>query len=276
MVQHLIVPVDGSDASWRALDVATSLARRCNASIDVIEVVFDPNDTGNAEIRLAERLEQHDTAGIEVSTHVHIAADSVAQVIGNEVERRPEATVVIASHGRGRSAALLGSVTEELLEKIFGPVVVVGPHAAASAFDGPIIVTVDGSDASEAALALAAAWAIELRAEPWVVEVVEADTRVAGDISESSYTARLARRLSDDSGHPVQFEVLRGEPVHDKVADFATSLDASLIVAATHGRTGFSRFVIGSTAAAIVRHAPCPVLLVRPPHLVRQPANREA
>jgi nucleotide-binding universal stress UspA family protein len=55
--------------------------------------------------------------------------------------------------------------------------------------------------------------------------------------------------------------------VHDEIADFAESLHASLIVASTHGRSGMARMVTGSTAAAIVRHARCPVLLVRPPHL---------
>ncbi len=267
MVQHLIVPVDGSDASWRAADVAVTLARRGDATVDVIEVVFDQHDAPDAETRLAERLEQHDTVGVPVSTHVRVATESVAQVIGNEVEQHPEVTVVLASHGRGRSAALLGSVTEELLERIFGPVLVVGPHVTNSRFDGPIIATVDGSGASESVLPLAAAWGIELESEPWIVEVTDPGTAVSADVSESAYPARLARRLARDSGHPVQFEVLHGEHVHDEVADFASSIDASLIVASTRGRTGMSRFVIGSTAAAIVRHAPCPVLLVRPPHL---------
>ena len=267
MVQHLIVPVDGSDASWRAVDVAVQLARRSDTQVDVIEVVFDEHDAGEAEARLTERLEQHDTSGVHVTTHVHVAAESVAQVIGSEVEQHPEVTVVIASHGRGRSAALLGSVTEELLERIFGPILVVGPHVTTGGFDGPILATVDGSHESESVLPLAAAWGIELGSEPWIIEVAEPQSSMSADVSESAYPARLARRLAKDSGHPVQYEVLHGEHVHDEVADFASSIDASLIVASTRGRTGMSRFVIGSTAAAIVRHARCPVLLVRPPHL---------
>ncbi len=267
MVQHLIVPVDGSDASWRAVDVAVALAQRSDATIDVIEVVFDQHDIPETEAHLSERLGQHDTADVPVTTHVRVAAESVAQVLGNEVEQHPEVTVVLASHGRGRSAALLGSVTEELLERIFGPVLVVGPHVTTSGFDGPILVTVDGSDASESVLPLAAAWGIELGIEPWIIEVAEPGTHGSADVSESAYPARLARTLTRDSGHPVQFEVLHGEHVHDEVADFARSLNVSLIVASTRGRTGMSRFVIGSTAAAIVRHAPCPVLLVRPPHV---------
>ncbi len=267
MVQHLIVPVDGSDASWRAADVAVELARRGDASVDIIEVVFDQHDLVEAELRVADRLEQHDTSGVSVTAHVHVAAESVAQAIGNEVEQHPEVTVVLASHGRGRSAALLGSVTEELLERIFGPVLVVGPHVTTRGFDGPIIATVDGSHESESVLPLAAAWGIELGAPPWIIEVTDPDPGVSGDVSESAYPARLARKLAKDSAHPVQYEVLHGEHVHDEVADFARSINAVLIVASTRGRTGLSRFVIGSTAAAIVRHAPCPVLLVRPPHL---------
>jgi len=116
-------------------------------------------------------------------------------------------------------------------------------------------------------LPLAAAWGIELGSEPWIVEVADPDTEVSDDVNESAYPARLARKLAKESGHPAQFEVLHGEHVHDEIADFARSIDAAMIVASTRGRTGMSRFVIGSTAAAIVRHAPCPVLLVRPPHL---------
>jgi nucleotide-binding universal stress UspA family protein len=267
MVQHLIVPVDGSDASWRAFDVAISFARRCDASVGLLEVVFEEHEMDAAGARLDERLAQHDTADVDVRTSVHLANESVAQGIADEVEEHPEVTVVMASHGRGRSAALLGSVAEELLRLEFGPVVIVGPRCEVGDFQGPIIVTVDGSKASESVLPLAAAWGIELRAEPWIIEVVEPDSDGTGDVSHSAYPARLARRLAANSGHPVQFEVLRGHPVHDEVADFASSLGASLIVASTHGRSGMPRFVVGSTAAAIVRHAPCPVVLLRPPHV---------
>ncbi len=267
MVQHLIVPVDGSDASWHAADVAIALARRCDTNVDIIEMVTDRAGVADAETRLAERVGQHDTAGVEVTTKAIVATQSVAAAIADEVENHPEVTVVMASHGRGRSAALFGSVAEELLQLVFGPVLVVGPHCGLGDFDGPVVVTVDGSAASESVLPLAAAWGIELRAEPWIVEVVEPDPVISGDVDPSTNPERLALRLAADSGHPVHFEVLRGHNVHDKIADFADSLHASLIVASTRGRSGMARFVTGSTAAAIVRHAHCPVLLVRPPHL---------
>jgi nucleotide-binding universal stress UspA family protein len=38
-----------------------------------------------------------------------------------------------------------------------------------------------------------------------------------------------------------------------------------LIVISSHGRTGFGRLIFGSTAESVVRHASCPVLVVKPP-----------
>lgn len=267
MVQHLIVPVDGSDASWRATDAACNLARRCDATVEVVEVVFDKVEESESRSRVSQRLRQHDTDGLEVSTSTILARESVADALAERIEERPDAMFVMSSHGRGRSAALLGSVTEELLQLTFGPVLVVGPHLATAGFEGPIVVAVDGSKASESVLSLAAAWGIELGVEPWIVEVAEPASGVSGDVAESAYPARLARQLAADSGHPAQFDVLHGHDVHDVIADFAESMHASMIVASTHGRTGLARFVVGSTAAAMVRHARCPLLLVRPPHI---------
>lgn len=267
MVQHLIVPVDGSDASWRATDVAVGLARSCDADVEIVEVVFDEADVAESTARLADRVDQHGITDLDVTTTTMVAGESVAETLALQIEAHPEAMLVMSSHGRGRSAALLGSVTEELLQLTFGPMLVVGPHVTDARFDGPIVVAVDGSKASETVLPLAAAWGIELGVEPWIVEVTSPDVQTAADVTESAYPARLARKLASQSGHPVQFDVLHGRDVHQQVADFADSMNASMIVASTHGRTGLARFVIGSTVAAIVRHALCPVLLLRPPHM---------
>ena len=47
------------------------------------------------------------------------------------------------------------------------------------------------------------------------------------------------------------------------VCDYAKENDIDLIVVTTHGRTGLSHVLIGSTAERIVQHAPCPVLTVK-------------
>jgi len=47
------------------------------------------------------------------------------------------------------------------------------------------------------------------------------------------------------------------------LCEVAKDENADLIIVGSHGRSGFSRAVLGSVAEKIVRHAPCPVLVVR-------------
>ena len=58
-----------------------------------------------------------------------------------------------------------------------------------------------------------------------------------------------------------QTHVVYGPP-KDQILKLAESVDAELIVIASH-KPGFSTYLLGSTAAAVVRHAKCPVLVVR-------------
>lgn len=85
--------------------------------------------------------------------------------------------------------------------------------------------------------------------------VVDPQTRIA--------TAKeaLVNRLGDKYG-PVQIEVLLGDPAA-AIASFAQDQKAQLIVLPSHGRTGISRLLIGSTAERVVRLAHCPVLVLR-------------
>ncbi len=47
------------------------------------------------------------------------------------------------------------------------------------------------------------------------------------------------------------------------IADVAAEVDADMVVVGTHGRTGLKRAILGSIAEEVVRHAGCPVLVVR-------------
>ena len=58
---------------------------------------------------------------------------------------------------------------------------------------------------------------------------------------------------------------LRGGVVDETICDYAKECGASVIVIATHGRKGLTHVVLGSTAERVVRSAPCPVLVIKPP-----------
>jgi len=61
----------------------------------------------------------------------------------------------------------------------------------------------------------------------------------------------------------VEKVVVRSGVAHGEITEAAKSLKADLIVIATHGHTGLKHVLLGSTAERVVRHAGCPVLVVR-------------
>jgi nucleotide-binding universal stress UspA family protein len=62
--------------------------------------------------------------------------------------------------------------------------------------------------------------------------------------------------------HALQF-LPRGEPGQE-IVKAAKDWGADLIVVGSHGRRGLTRALVGSVAETVMRHAPCPVLVVRP------------
>jgi nucleotide-binding universal stress UspA family protein len=66
------------------------------------------------------------------------------------------------------------------------------------------------------------------------------------------------------SGIEVEELVVHGEAASE-IVRVAGERHVDLIVISSHGRTGLGRIIFGSTAESVVRHAPCPVLVVKPP-----------
>ncbi len=93
---------------------------------------------------------------------------------------------------------------------------------------------------------------------------------MAEDASEEMENARsyldlIAQNVS--RGLSVKIDVFVGEPA-EIIADYANNKEADLIVIATHGRSGVSRWAFGSVADRILRSSCIPVLMVRAPGCV--------
>jgi nucleotide-binding universal stress UspA family protein len=73
----------------------------------------------------------------------------------------------------------------------------------------------------------------------------------------------LERASSMDSAHQTEVLIRVGRPWHE-VVSVVSELGIDLLVVTTHGRTGLRHMLMGSVAEKIVRHASCPVLVVRP------------
>jgi nucleotide-binding universal stress UspA family protein len=148
-----------------------------------------------------------------------------------------------------------------------------GPLARSAAFKR-ILVPTDFSNPSVKALKYAVRFAEQSGATIHLLYVVEHPTFIYDietfplAISEAEQIARAKHkllRLADaeiEELVPVKTDVRTGKPFR-AIAELARKTNADLIIIATHGRTGLSRMLLGSTTELLVRHAPCPVLVVR-------------
>ena len=73
---------------------------------------------------------------------------------------------------------------------------------------------------------------------------------------------RMAKELGEASSVKATAVVRDGKPF-EEICRSAKTVGADMIVLTTHGYTGLKHVWLGSTAERVVRHAPCPVLVVR-------------
>ncbi len=136
-----------------------------------------------------------------------------------------------------------------------------------------ILLATDGSPASEPASEHAIDLAAQVEARLLVVSVLNTSSRQPSEASldegrvpevrESLATkAQGIVQRAKAAGAEASFLVWEGDPGEAIVAA-ADAENADLIVVGSHGRSGMSRFLIGSVSDFVVRHAHCPVMVVR-------------
>jgi nucleotide-binding universal stress UspA family protein len=134
-----------------------------------------------------------------------------------------------------------------------------------------ILLATDGSPASEPASEQAIDLATQVQARLLVVSVLStasrpseapADVAVADSRDSLTTKAQGIVQRAKAAGADATFLVWEGDPGEAIVAA-ADAENADLIIVGSHGRSGVSRFLIGSVSDFVVRHAHCPVMVIR-------------
>jgi len=293
MFRRILVPLDGSELAERALPVAERLARATDATIHLIRVSELPppalvwagatggmiggaylpgtdssgEDLFAAENRAAsayldavrERVNVN-VSGVSVRA-THVTGDIASALLDYERDAAI-GLVVMCSHGRsGLARFALGSIATRLLQHGGSPVLLV--HA----FGAPVdltraVVPLDGSTLAEAALPVIDHLARMIVGEVTLLRVINA---AAERPEAEGYLDTVARRLPQqgalregESGWRRQ--VAQGDPAQ-VILDEASA--DKLVVMATHGRSGLTRWGLGSVADRVARGGAAAVLLVR-------------
>jgi len=142
-----------------------------------------------------------------------------------------------------------------------------------------ILVPTDFSECGNYALSYAASLARSFNASIICVHVIEPIVPTVGysGMTEPLPIADISEQLEDSAerelpklaecedcaGLDIEEVIVHGEAASE-IVRVAKERKVDLIVVSSHGRTGLGRILFGSTAEAVVRHALCPVLVVKP------------
>jgi nucleotide-binding universal stress UspA family protein len=265
MLETIVVPLDGSELSESALGVAADLARHFDAGLTLMT-----SGWGSTVADLQRYLDEQGAALDVPTLSTLVQSDNFPASAIADAVAGTEAGIVMATHGRsGLGKALLGSVAEDVLKRTDQPVLLLGPscEGTVSCAGGVLIVSSDGGATSATIVPYAIEWATAMNMSVRVVSVMRADGSPVGGSGAEDLGARLDEITTGfrDAGLAVQVEQLAGGgDAADALVDLARSLPASMIAMATHGREGFARTALGSTAMKVVHDSPCPVLVHRP------------
>lgn len=134
-----------------------------------------------------------------------------------------------------------------------------------------ILVPIDFSECSRKALTYALSFARQFGASIELIYVVETPPPIPGlmDFPQPNVSAAKAAReklaeltLDLDATVRISARTDLGIP-HEEIIRAAEEQNIDLIILGTHGRSGLRRFFLGSTTDRVLRHAGCPVLVVR-------------
>lgn len=290
--------LDTSEVAETALPLARALAQPGNLPVTLVSVIDLPveffawvSDKSYVDELLERETERRTyleglTGQLEgLNVDVTVLRGHAANELVTFIEGLDDPLLVMTSHGRtGLRRLVVGSVVARVLHSVTCPVIV----SRASHPDHPVeitsnitkvVVPLDGSRFAEHALMTAESLLSDPTVEFHLVripeqvywqssaygvadyEAIEMYMDAAGEESKT-YLGALADELTK-RGRTVTWEVRTGL-IADVILETVKHTSANLVAMASHGRSGFTRFVMGSVAERVLHEAPVPVLMIGP------------
>lgn len=296
----ILVPVDFSTAATETIAHAAALAKATAGRVTLLHVMA-PVRTAPALGELAGSIVTDDFVDPKIVTRrlqalarrsipaavrgeLFLGEGDAGRVIATAAHDLAIDLIVLATRAHtDLERLLLGSTAEFVVRHSPCPVLAVPPRGSrkakvrsvAAGRIRTVLVPVDLFEPSRHALRYAVALADRLTAKLTLLHVMPPLTtprrrplvvsRENVEAGEGARAQLVQLAASEMRGRgPVALQVLVGDAA-EQIVESAARSGTNLIVVGTHGRGALGRFLLGSTAENIVRHAPCPVLVVRQP-----------
>lgn len=306
---RILLATDGSEEAASAARTAIELSGKTGSELYVVyvgdsarhvgdmgPVILDPQVEDQAQQRLDgeaqrlldERVEKIEAQGGTV-TRSYLETGNQADGIVRLAEEIDAGMIVMGSRGRGGiRRALMGSVSEGVTRHAHCPVLVVRGETSQELFPARIVLAVDGSEESRAATETATSLATSTGSELYVVHAgftahlpyahpyMAENVRSFAEQAEKEAREFLddqAERIRADTDAPVHAHLRLGTP-EKEIVELAEEVDAGLVVLGSRGLGGIQRSLMGGVSDSVVRHAGCPVLIVRAGEAGDKAANR--
>lgn len=299
-VQNIVVGVDFSEQSRRALEEAMRIARWSRAEVHIVHVIDAPTAEDIADMAgvagindVADFAHQHvvdfaetvaelksiaKEAGVRsIAEHVRVrVGHPYTELVARAAETKAELLVLGAS-GAGESAAGLGTLATKCVRK--APLAVLLVRGAQRGPFRRVVAAVDHSAISGPVVDLALRMACQDQAQIDVLHVYEPPWEMKrywprAD-APSEITQRCIAGLEEKMNEllaPFEAEMryvhaeartIAAADCKRGIVEFVRSAHADLVVLGTRGRTRQVGFSIGTTAESVVRDAPCSVLAIK-------------
>lgn len=293
MYSAILVPLDGSALSEGALPTAKALARKFSSRLVLVRAAWFPavamTEPQEDQISLARECDAYlnglatTLRGEGYTVDTTVPQTPAEQGILAAIQLFHAELVVMTTHGRsGLGRWVYGSVAEAVLNQSPVPVWLVRAWGAVAPtlFEKTplrLLVPLDGSEFAEVVLPHAARLAhsmgaalvlmraiapLRLPADPLVAQALLEQAELENEETTAKYLADLAAPLRAE-GVTVQTAVRLGAAAR-AILEEAWASDISLIIMATHGRTGLERVFLGSVAMDVLRRGTTPLLLIHP------------
>ena len=296
-ILKIVATTDFSDESRCGVRYAVALAEKLGAAVTLLHVLEPPSRMAGMEAVVLVREESEVVALARAQLATLVKREGRGDVavtfsvltgepfheIASAARQQMADLIVIATHGyTGFEHVLLGSTAERVVRHAPCSVLTVSTRTQPKrtgktpAFKlKKILVPIDFSNPSKDALPRATLLAAHFGAELVLLHIAEKfpiDYLLGRELMNETIMPlikqaeadleQMAENVSQSTGLNVSAVVSDGKPF-EGICQTAKTLGADLIVLTTHGYTGLKHVWLGSTAERVVRHAPCPVLVVR-------------
>jgi nucleotide-binding universal stress UspA family protein len=279
----ILLATDGSGDAELAATTAVGLARNTTSELHVVHtwrpvpsVHFDAlvrqEMEREAQKILDEQVKQIEGLGATVA-QARLSEGGAGEEIVALAEEIGAGLIAVGSRGRGRiRRLLLGSVSDAVVRLAHYPVIVVRWKPVV--FPAKILLATDGSEEATLAAQTAADLSERTGSELHLIHVGEMPLLYHperhGYGAEYEEREKEARQLLEAqvermkaAGATVAQAHLRLGRVDEEVVVLAEELGVDLIAVGSRGLGGVKRALMGSVSDSVVRHAHCPVLVVR-------------